>query len=72
MKKGDLNMNEGLLSFYTNAILHNKGFAQLGRIRKCVESSPLDRTQRDTALELITLEEYKIYALVKFIADARL
>jgi len=48
--------NEGLLRFYTNAVLYNKGFAKLGMIRKCAESSRMNSEQKDAVNKLVNIK----------------
>jgi len=59
-------MNKGLLSFYNNAAINSKSFAQLGRVRKCVEASSMDGTQKHVALHFVNMKrriirEHKVY-----------
>jgi len=58
--------NEGLLKFYNNAALYSDYFAQLGRIRKCAESSRMNSTQKGVIRHFVDMKrgvirEHKVY-----------
>jgi len=58
--------NKNLMLFYNRAAINSKSFAQLGRVRKCAESSRMDSTQKYIVNHFVNmkrriLREHKAY-----------